>query len=74
MALEKLKSRIQYFVACVSEFAEAHGMLRQNAYTFLEKFGGMDFLLKCYEAEHTLSLQDAVADLEIVCRRNGGKI
>ena len=74
MALEKLKSRMQYFIACVSEFAQAHAMSHQTAYAFLEKYQGMDFLMKCYEAEHTLSFRDAVEDLEIVCRKNGGRI
>jgi hypothetical protein len=29
-------------------------------------------LIEHYEIEHTLSLDDAVDDLERVCRRNGG--
>lgn len=74
MKLEKIKSRLQYFIACVSEFAEAHGMSSSDAYAFLDKYKGMDFLIKCYEAEHTLSFRDAVEDLEIVCRRHGGRI
>ena len=31
-----------------------------------------DFLEECYEAEHQLSLRDAVDDLSAVCKRNGG--
>ena len=74
MAFEKLRNRIQYFIACVGEFADAHGMEHSSAYAFLEKYQGMDFLIKCYEAEHTLSYADAVRDLETVCRRHGGKL
>ena len=27
---------------------------------------------ECYEAEHTVSLDDAVEDLTEICKRNGG--
>jgi hypothetical protein len=32
------------------------------------------FLIECYGAEHTLSLDDAVEDLATVCRNNGGTL
>ena len=44
----------------------------KTAYRFLAQFGGIDFLIQHYEIEHTLSLDDAIDDLEMVCRRNGG--
>ncbi|WP_349875297.1 DUF3791 domain-containing protein [Bacteroides cellulosilyticus] len=35
---------------------------------------GIDFLLDCYAAEHTLSIDDAVSDLQALCSRKGGRI
>ena len=35
---------------------------------------GLEFLNECYEAEHTVSLNDAIEDLTEVCRGNGGNI
>ena len=29
---------------------------------------------ECYEAEHTVSLNDAIEDLTEICKRNGGTI
>ena len=46
----------------------------RSAYRFLAKFGGIDYLLQHYEIEHTLSITDAVDDLELVCRQNGGEL
>ncbi|WP_290449700.1 DUF3791 domain-containing protein [uncultured Muribaculum sp.] len=40
----------------------------------MRRFTGIDFLLDCYAAEHTLSIDDAVSDLQIICQREGGKI
>ncbi len=72
MAFEKTKDRMEYFVACVTEFAKAFGLDSQKSFDYLDKHHGMDFLMKCYEAEHTVSFADAVNDLQKVCRRHGG--
>ena len=40
----------------------------------MKEYKGLEFLDECYEAEHTLSLDDAVEDLTIICKRNGGNI
>ena len=45
-----------------------------QAYAYLRRFTGIEFLLDCYAAEHTLSIDDAVSDLQVICQREGGKI
>lgn len=72
MSKNKIKARMEYFAACVSEFAHAFKISTQSAFAYLDKYKGIDFLCKCYEAEHLVSFHDAVADLSAVCRRNGG--
>ena len=74
MAFRRTKDRIEYFVACVTEFADAFGLDYQKSFDYLDRHCGMDFLMKCYEAEHTVSFADAVNDLQRVCRRNGGNL
>ena len=63
---------INYLVICINDFAERFAMETKAAYRFLARFGGIDFLMQHYEIEHTLSLDDAIEDLEMVCRQNGG--
>jgi hypothetical protein len=63
---------IAYLVICVSEFAERFRLDAKTAYRFLSAYGGIAFLTEHYEIEHTLSLDDAVDDLESICRKNGG--
>ena len=72
MASGKTKDRIEYFVACVTEFADAFDLDIPKSFDYLDRHCGIDFLMKCYEAEHTVSFADAVNDLQRVCRRNGG--
>ena len=74
MSQKKLKRYVEYFVACVSEFAQAHGLTHPDAFDYLERYKGLEFLERHYEAEHTLSFRDAVSELEIICKRNGGRL
>ena len=65
---------INYFVICINEFAEHFDIDSKAAYLFLAKYGGIEFLVQHYEIEHTLSLGDAIEDLELICRQNGGNL
>ena len=68
------RNRIYYYVLCVGAFARAKGISHVEAFNYLHLYKGMEFLIECYDAEHTLSLNDAVDDLTIVCKNNGGII
>jgi hypothetical protein len=63
---------INYLVICINDFAERFRMNSKAAYQFLSRYGGIDFLIQHYDIEHTLSLDDAMDDLEKICRDNGG--
>ena len=66
--------RIYFYVMCVSAFAASKNLNPKDAFNYLAEYGGIDFLDDCYDAEHTLSLNDAVDDLTAVCRNNGGSL
>jgi len=66
--------RVQYYVLCVSAFSNKKNLNRCEAYNYLYEYKGIDFLIECYDAEHTLSLDNAVEDLTRVCKNNGGSI
>lgn len=66
--------RIEYVVTCVGAFAEQFKLSNAQSYAYLRRFSGIDFLLDCYAAEHTLSIEDTVEDLQILCQKRGGKI
>lgn len=70
--MNNISNIIEYIVCCVSEFASQHKLAANEAYSYLNKFGGIDFLIECYDAEHTLSIDDAVEDLQTLCHNNGG--
>jgi hypothetical protein len=73
--LSKLKiNTINYIVICIEEFAQRFNISRKDAFNFLEKFGGIKFLIDNYEIEHTLSLEDAIEDMITICKNNGGSL
>ena len=74
MDKKEIFNRIEYVVACVGAFALRYNLSNMQAYAYLRRFTGIDFLLDCYAAEHTLSIDDAVSDLQVICQREGGKI
>lgn len=65
---------IEYVVACVSEFSERFKLTTSQAYSYLRRYKAIDFLIDCYDAEHTLSIEDAVEDMKNVSIHNGGRI
>ena len=72
--MENKKQIISYLVVCIRDFGEAYGLSPKEAYSYLERHKGLQFLIDCYEAEHTLSIEDARADMTIICKRNGGRL
>lgn len=70
----QIKNRVTYIIYCINAFADKYGILSKQAYAYLHRFKGLEFLNDCYEAEHQLSLRDAVEDLTLICKRNGGAL
>ena len=65
---------LNYIVICIDEFSKQKKISKKVAYNYLKQYKGLDFLNECYEAEHTVSLNDTVEDLTEVCKGNGGTI
>lgn len=63
-----------YAVVCINEFARSKFLTPKEAYIYLRNYKGIDFLKQNYDIEHTLSFENAVEDLTIVCQNNGGTI
>ncbi len=67
-------NKINYIVVCVNEFAARFGMSSKEAFSYLNKYSGVSFLKDHYEIEHTLSIDNAIENLIMACKRNGGHI
>ena len=67
-------NQINWMVVCVNEFARYKALEVQAAFMYLYQFGGISFLTEHYEAEHTLSFEEAVEDLELICKKQVGNL
>ncbi len=67
-------NKIEYVICCVSAFAEQHALTNVQAYAYLRRFSGNDFLHDCYDEEHTLSIDNAVDDITAISTKNGGRL
>ena len=56
MKKKEILNKIEYVICCVSAFASRFNLSNAQAYAYLRRFTGIDFLLDCYAAEHTLSI------------------
>lgn len=70
----KVKDKVEYIIAIISEFAVAHSLTTIQAYRYLERFQGLDFVDRFYAVNHTLSFEDVVEDLTAYCHRKGGAL
>ena len=68
------RKQINYTVVCVSEFAHKHNMKIKEAFQFLYEYKAIEFLKEYYDVEHTLSLEDVLDDMLIICEQNGGTL
>ena len=69
---KELRQKALYFVYVIADFAEHYGLSLRAAFSYLQRYRGLDFIEQHYAAEHLLSMEDAVADLTVICQRNGG--
>ena len=70
----KTKNKVEYIIAVIADFASAHALTPPQAYRYLERFQGLDFLERFYDVEHTFSFEDVVEDLTVYCHRKGGAL
>lgn len=68
------QNRIAFTIALVTEFAEAYSIKQKQAFNYLKRFKGMEFLQKHYDTLHTQSFEDVIESLAMVCHRNGGQL
>ena len=45
-----------------------------NAYRYLKRFQGIDFMIEFYNTLHLQSIDDTVDDLVQICKKNGGAL
>jgi hypothetical protein len=66
------RDSISFITFIIPEFAKSYKMNIQDAYRYLKKYGGLDYLYENWWALHTDNPFWAVRDMFEICRQNGG--
>lgn len=63
---------IELIVFTIDEFSKLYGLSYKQAYNYLALHGGISFLEKHYQVEHTLSIKEVLSDVTQICNNKGG--
>ena len=64
--------KIRFITFIITMFARTYKMNKQEAYLYLERFGGLDYLFKHWWTLHAEDPYWSLKALYTVCYKNGG--
>lgn len=67
-----IKDKIEWTVVFLSEFGKRHGLTLKQAFNYLLRYKGMDFVERHYDYLHTQSFASVVDDMTEYCGKMGG--
>ena len=63
---------ILFNYACFFSIFVTFGPGHTASYNYLKEYGGIEFLIKHYEIENTLGIDEAIDDIKAICIKHGG--
>lgn len=69
-----IKDKIEYFLMLLELFAPKYNLSCEQAYSYISKYNGVEYVEQQYNILHTLSFPDMVESLSAFCKRNGGNL
>ena len=67
-----ISDKLEWIIIFIMEFGREHELTMKQAFNYLHRYQGMDFLDKHYDYVHTQSFPSMVNDITEFCRRKGG--
>lgn len=66
--------KLEWTLILALEFGRHFGLNLKQAFNYLSRFGGIDFIDRHYDYCHTQSFQSMVSDIADYCHRKGGAL
>lgn len=70
----EMKDKMEWTVTLILEFGRKYGLTMKQAFNYLSRFKGIDFIDRYYGYVHTQSFASMVDDIAAYCRRYGGAL
>lgn len=68
------KDKLDWTMVFIYEFGKRFGLTVKQAFNYLSRYKGIDFIDKHYGFAHTQSFESMVDDIALLCRRMGGQL
>lgn len=69
-----IKDKLEWTVIFIFEFGKKYGLTMKQAFGYLSRFKGIDFIDRHYEYVHTQSFSSIVDDIAEYCHNQGGAL
>lgn len=69
-----VKDKLEWTIIFLLEFGRKYGLTMKQAFNYLSRFKGIDFIDRHYDYVHTQSFASMVNDIAEYCRRQGGEL
>ena len=71
---DDIKDKVEWTVIFVLEFGRKYGLTMKQAFNYLSRFKGIEFIDRHYGYAHTQSFASMVDDVAEYCHRRGGAL
>ena len=69
-----IKDKMEWTVIFILEFGRRHGLTMRQAFRYLSRYKGIEYVDQFYGYVHTQSFAAMVEDLTEYCHRKGGQL
>lgn len=69
-----ITEKLEWTVIFILEFGRRYGLTMKQAFNYLSRYKGIDFIDRHYEYVHTQSFASMVDDITEYCQRHGGAL
>lgn len=69
-----ISDKLEWTMIFIMEFGRCHGLTLKQAFDYLSRFKGIDFVDRHYDYVHTQSFASMVSDITEYCHRKGGTL
>ena len=68
------EEKLEWTMIFIHEFGRRFGLTAKQAFGYLSRFKGIDFIDRDYNYVHTQSFESMVDDIAGLCKRMGGRL
>lgn len=69
-----IKDKLEWTIVFIYEFGKKYGLTMKEAFGYLSRFKGIDFIDEHYGYAHTQSFETMIDEIGTLCRRMGGRL